>query len=78
METVCMLCNGMMDIDQWCPHCGSKLTDGGALENYLGPYSPYVAVDSINYGLPDKQCVHLLVCPVCGYDTRIATAFVTI
>ncbi|SDF59635.1 hypothetical protein [Sporolituus thermophilus] len=78
METVCPLCNGMADIDQRCPRCGGKMVDGGALENYLGPYSPYLDVDSFNYGLPNKQCVHLLFCPACGYDSRTATSLVTI
>lgn len=72
MAKVCPVCNALTPVAAGCPLCGGALADGGALENFLGPYSPYVDIDSLQAGAPDTQCVHLLYCPACGYDVRAA------
>jgi rRNA maturation protein Nop10 len=78
MAKVCPVCNGLTAVTASCPRCGRRLADGGALENYYGPYSPYMDVDSLQEGAPDTQCVHLLYCPACGYDTRAAWELVAL
>lgn len=66
---VCALCNGLEPVTSTCPQCGQVLTDGGAIIDYYGPYSPYMSKDSIE---PEKQncCIHLLYCNNCGYDKQ--------
>ncbi len=78
MAKVCPVCNALVAITAACPLCGRRLADGGALENFLGPYSPYMDTDSLQAGAPDTQCVHLLYCPACGYDTRVAWGLVEV
>lgn len=72
MEKLCPMCNALTAVTANCPVCGGWLADGGAVENYYGPYSPYMEVSSQQQGIDDTQCVHLLYCPACGYDTRMA------
>lgn len=72
MEKVCPLCNALTAVAASCPVCGRPLADGGAVENYYGPYSPYMDVDSLPHCGSESQCVHLLYCPECGYDERKA------
>lgn len=78
MERVCPICNSLAAVDCLCPVCGGKMADGGALENYYGPYSPYMDGDSLHNFLPEEQCVHLLYCPDCNYDRRQAWEMVVI
>ncbi|MDR7868159.1 MAG: hypothetical protein RIN56_15285 [Sporomusaceae bacterium] len=78
MEKVCPVCNGLTEVAARCPRCGRSLADGGALENYFGPYSPYMDATSLQQGAPDTQCVHLIYCPGCGYDVRTAWELVTV
>jgi rRNA maturation protein Nop10 len=63
----CPLCNGLIDVKGKCPQCGSPLEDGGTVEAYYEPYSPYEEVEE---GL--VRCLHLLYCPGCGWDKRQA------
>lgn len=72
MDKVCPLCNALYAITSQCPNCGRLLQDGGSLQNYIGPYSPYMESDSEN------QCIHLLYCADCHYDVRVATKLVII
>ena len=72
MEEICPLCNALEFVEAECPLCGNLLTDGGPVENYYGPYSPYMDVASLQFMLPDRQCVHILFCPQCGYRSREA------
>lgn len=80
MEKICPVCNCLQTIDRQCPVCGQQMMDGGALENYFGPYSPYMDNSSFTmpFDLPDTHCVHLLYCPCCHYDIRAAWELVTI
>ena len=53
------------------------MIDGGIVENYYGPYSPYDNTDiyelPVFWQLADKfPCVHLFSCFGCGYDLRLA------
>ncbi|HMM21903.1 MAG TPA: hypothetical protein PKA10_14385 [Selenomonadales bacterium] len=75
---MCPVCNALASVEERCPVCGGPMADGGAIENYLGPYSPYMPVDSLQQFAPDRQCVHLLYCPRCHYDTRAAWELVMI
>ena len=78
LERVCPICNALAFVVERCPMCGQRMTDGGAIENYWGPYSPYMSMDSLQQFEPDTQCVHLLYCSNCHYDTRAAWEFVII
>lgn len=78
MENVCPVCNALITITALCPRCGLRLADGGALENFFGPYSPYMDAESLQKGEEDNRCVHLLYCPHCGYDVRAAWEYVTV
>jgi len=76
MELICPLCNGFITYKKSCPFCGNSLRDGGTLQDFYGPYSPYDDFD--NYplvfemkGKEDYNCIHLVYCPICGFDTRI-------
>lgn len=70
MEKICPICNALEEIDEKCPLCGNRLVDGGVLQNYLGPYSPYVENSTIQLDININYCVHLLICENCHYDTR--------
>jgi hypothetical protein len=72
MDKICPLCNGLYTITYECPNCGRLLEDGGLLQNYLGPYSPYMESDIVG------QCTHLLYCADCHYDVRVAIETVMI
>ncbi|SDE18607.1 hypothetical protein [Sporomusa acidovorans] len=77
MEKVCPLCNALQAIVETCPYCGGKMVDGGSISNYLGPYSPYMDKESLPLQSED-YCLHVIYCPVCAYDTRMALALVAI
>lgn len=78
MDRICPLCNGLDSVSSNCPCCGQRLEDGGALQNYLGPYSPYVESETIPNAMTDHYCVHLLYCPNCHYDTKAIWNFIEI
>jgi hypothetical protein len=78
MERICPLCNALDTVGRKCPYCGRRLEDGGALQNYLGPYSPYVEDSSVPDSMSGNYCIHLLYCPYCHYDTRAAWNFIEI
>lgn len=68
---VCPLCNGIRSLDRTCSRCGGPLTDGGRLDDYLGPYSPYRPIDDLKLtnGYPDlaeHTCIHTVYCGKCG------------
>ncbi|MDW7673841.1 MAG: hypothetical protein SCK28_04805 [Bacillota bacterium] len=77
MELSCPLCNGMKDVKGHCPRCNTKWEDGGMVNNYLGPYSPYEdqLIGDVEGG---EDCIHLLYCPICGYDQRVGVQKITI
>lgn len=78
MEKVCPICNALEGIYQECPLCGHQLIDGGVLQNYLGPYSPYMEGDTIPLNIDSNSCIHLLYCPECNFDTRASWELVII
>lgn len=78
MEVVCPICNGLQSMVISCPSCHTLMADGGILEDYFGPYSPYSDNASNERGSMGEQCVHLLYCPQCHYDTRIAWELILI
>lgn len=71
----CPLCNGLIRVEKRCPKCNQALLDGGTLESYFGPYSPYEEVDDeLQSFFPEyanDRCLHLIYCPDCGWDKRI-------
>lgn len=76
MEQICPLCNGLQEIDRRCPKCGKEMLDGGRLQDFYEPYSPYLDDNLLS---PPKLaldnslglCMHLIYCPRCGEDQRI-------
>jgi len=71
MNKSCPLCNGLIDIYEFCPDCGGKMEDGGAINEYYDPYSPYIEIISSRERFEnDNECLHLIYCPFCGRDKR--------
>jgi hypothetical protein len=73
VELVCPICNGMNVIRNSCPLCGHEMVDGGSVQDYYGPYSPYIeqnAYGDLAMAGCRGICIHLLYCPACGYDRR--------
>lgn len=48
MEEVCPACNGLTNLSATCPFCGESMTDAGSVNDYFGPYSPYMDEESLN------------------------------
>jgi len=76
MEQVCPLCNGLREVEKKCPKCGEKMLDGGRIQDYYAPYSPYLdenllSPPKVNMENSEGLCIHLLYCPNCGKDQRI-------
>lgn len=76
MDKICPLCNALQTIDKRCPICGQTMIDGGVIENYFGPYSPYMDHELLESS--DRFCTHLLYCPECHHDVRITLEMVNI
>lgn len=71
---ICPLCNGLTEIKLTCPKCGCTMKDGGFMEGYFGPYSPYLdesILDQVD-GVSESKCLHLFYCSSCGYDQSYA------
>jgi hypothetical protein len=73
--SLCPLCNGIHTKNILCPNCNIKMEDGGILENYYEPYSPYLPMEVLNQTneVTPNHCTHLFYCPNCGYDHRYIT-----
>lgn len=55
---------------EYCSSCGSQLEEMGRMEDYKGPYSPYMdkvsfTVDNGMLLMGDPYCVHIYYCNVC-------------
>ena len=72
MELLCPVCNGFQTVNKPCPSSGNAMEDGGPVDGYSDPYAPYMEAGIESY------CVHLIYCPVCHYDFRIAWHLVAI
>jgi len=73
MIFICPVCNGLQAMRAVCPHCASAMTDGGKIQDYYGPYSPYRPIDDLKMtdGFADyssHRCIHHLYCAVCGHS----------
>ena len=74
---ICPLCNSLYEVELECPYCREPLADAGILENYFGPYSPYLGEELLDQadGVGAGECVHLFTCPRCGYDERYTVRY---
>lgn len=70
MDKACPLCNGIQQVNGQCPRCQRPWQDGGAVDVFLGPYSPY-ETQLVYTTEQEDSCVHLLYCPHCGIDKRV-------
>ncbi|MDD3839164.1 MAG: hypothetical protein PHP06_01135 [Clostridia bacterium] len=75
MEKICPICNGLYELEEYCPKCGNKMKTAGAIQDFYGPYSPYMGKEFYQ-DLPDYRCIHLIHCSNCGYDKRIEVSMV--
>ncbi|MGI6706468.1 MAG: hypothetical protein ACOX6S_09555 [Clostridia bacterium] len=71
MESVCPICNGLFLPKEHCPYCNAEMDEIGKMEDYFGPYSPYMEEDDLlqaNHGMAigDQECVHLFRCIQCN------------
>ncbi|MFS8500901.1 MAG: hypothetical protein FWJ59_03745 [Caldicoprobacter sp.] len=72
MDLVCPLCNGLIIAYEVCDRCGGPMVEQGKMEDYKGPYSPYVDRETFAYDMNngivmgDHLCVHLYYCERCN------------
>jgi hypothetical protein len=71
MSEICPICNGLYEKIEVCSKCGARMDQAGKLEDYNGPYSPYVGQDTFVLNndttvTGDNCCIHLYVCPNCS------------
>ena len=83
MGEICTACNGLEEIDAVCPNCREKMDNMGRMEDYQGPYSPYMDRDSFSYNntanyTGDNCCIHLYVCPNCRSLSHFSVALKSI
>ena len=78
MDLECPLCNALIDVKEYCPHCDHELMDWGRLEDYFDPYNPYLDIEKVTMGEGSHQCIHLFKCLECAYDTRITVSQIQI
>ncbi|MDQ0254191.1 DNA-directed RNA polymerase subunit M/transcription elongation factor TFIIS [Evansella vedderi] len=73
----CPACNGIENISQNCPSCGSLMEDKGRWFDYFDDYSAYMPIntmklfDGIQNDLQQETCPHLLYCENCHNDSVI-------
>lgn len=73
---ICLICNGMKTFERNCPQCGKRMADGGRLDDYSGPYSPYREIEHLKltngyFDAANHLCVHHTYCGVCGYSAIV-------
>jgi hypothetical protein len=68
----CPACNGLQQLEVFCPKCQDYAADYGRITDYLGPYSPYRSIEdgSMMEVLP-LTCEHILNCNGCNYEFTI-------
>ncbi|WP_433746916.1 hypothetical protein [Paenibacillus amylolyticus] len=70
MSYICPLCNGLVVPEQACPHCLQGLLECGKLDDYTGPYSPYVFQPSSDTADEvETVCNHVMYCSHCQTST---------
>ncbi|GER69988.1 hypothetical protein BpJC7_12910 [Weizmannia acidilactici] len=78
---ICLICNGLGELQEECPNCRKALADGGKLYDYFDDYSPYMEIDleKLEDGDPastkKETCVHLYYCVHCGYEEKKEIAY---
>lgn len=68
---VCPVCNGLVIPVEYCSSCGNQMEEMGRMEDYKGPYSPYMDQESFTLDnnlllIGDPYCVHIYYCSVCN------------
>lgn len=70
MTSGCPVCNGLTQLAENCPACGTPMDDCGKINGYLDPYGPYEETKETTTARAamtgDSQCVHFLQCPNCN------------
>jgi len=71
MNEICPVCNGLYDTLRYCYRCQQPLVQLGRIEDYKGPYSPYIDMDLFQdnrdtFTTGDNCCTHLYKCPSCA------------
>jgi hypothetical protein len=67
---VCPICNGLIESYRLCFKCNRKMDEIGKMEDYMGPYNPYMdketfTIDNRGLLMGDDQCVHIYYCESC-------------
>ncbi|MCD8511163.1 MAG: hypothetical protein LRY73_15700 [Bacillus sp. (in: Bacteria)] len=71
----CPVCNGLEQVYQACPSCGSSMAEKGRWFDYFDEYSAYMPIntmklfDGIKDDLKQETCPHLFYCENCNEDT---------
>lgn len=69
---ICPICNGFENIQANCSACGNDTFDQGRIMDFYDDYSAYMPIDLMKLengyraDYENKECPHLLKCPVCG------------
>lgn len=56
----CPACNGLVVLKEACAKCDGVLIDKGSIEDFYGPYRPYLEESDA------EHCNHYLQCTECG------------
>ncbi|WP_248762169.1 hypothetical protein [Paenibacillus sp. ATY16] len=72
----CPVCNGMQPLDAACSNCGQAMEDWGRMTDWIGPYAPYVPLETEmtlwNQSADNRNCLHIVYCSSCERTVEAA------
>jgi len=73
MNTICPICNGLVELRSTCKECGKQVEDKGRIMDYYDDYSAYMPIDQMKLenGYQDYSnhlCPHLVYCTSCNKE----------
>ena len=73
MNTICPICNGLVELRSPCKECGKQVEDKGRIMDYYDDYSAYMPIDQMKLenGYQDYSnhlCPHLVYCTSCNKE----------
>jgi hypothetical protein len=61
MDTICPVCNNIVNEIFPCSNCGGKMKNEGRISDYYDSYSADMPIEN-----KDTYCTHVYVCDSCG------------
>lgn len=76
MESVCPVCNGMMQLQAICTICHQPMIDLGRETDFWDNYSPYRDIQHLRMEGPGTLqektlCLHVAHCPFCDHEQSV-------